>query len=112
MEVILGGVDIDAETAAEWGMLNRALPADELRPFVTAFAKRIATYPPGAVAKAKASVANADELSLREGMLEEAHLFQQTLRDPEAQRRMQRFVDLGGQTRAGELRLTDLISEL
>ena len=38
MEVILGGVDLDARTAEQWGYLNRALPADELRPFVTELA--------------------------------------------------------------------------
>ena len=109
MEIILGGVDIDAATAEAWGLLNRALPADELRPFVTNFAKRLASYPPVAVAAAKASVANADTMSLHDGLLEEAFLFQQTLRDPEAQRRMKRFIEVGGQTRAGE---TDLIGTI
>lgn len=112
MEIILGGVDIDAETAAEWGLLNRALEPDDLRPYVTALAKRIASYPPIAVAHAKAAVASADELSLHEGLLEEAFHFQKTLRDPEARRRMRRFLHLGGQTRAGELLLTDLVRDL
>lgn len=112
MEVILGGIDIDAQTAADWGLLNRALPLDELRPFVAAFAKKIAGYPPVAVALAKQSVANADTLSLHEGLLEEAYLFQKTLRDPEAQRRMTRFIEIGGQTRAGELDLVNLLDEL
>jgi enoyl-CoA hydratase/carnithine racemase len=112
MEIILGGVDIDAVTAADWGLLNRALPPDELRPFVTGLAKRIASYPPNAVAMAKASVANTDTMSLHDGMLEEAHLFQKTLRDPEAQRRMLRFLEIGGQTREGETRLTELTVDL
>ena len=112
MEIILGGVDIDAETAADWGMLNRALPPDELRPHVTALAKKIASYPPSAVALAKQSVVNSDDLSLHDGMLEESYLFQKSLRDPASQQRMQRFLDLGGQTREGELRLTDLIDEM
>lgn len=112
MEIILGGGDIDAATAEAWGLLNRALPPDELRPFVTGLARRIASYPPGAVALAKESVANTDTQPLHDGMLDEAHLFQRTLRDPDAQRRMQRFLDVGGQTREGELRLTELIDEL
>ena len=112
MEIILGGVDIDAETAEAWGLLNRALDPDELRPYVTSLAKRIASYPPIAVAAAKESVANADTLSLHEGLLEEAFLFQQTLRDPEAQRRMKRFMDVGGQTREGEKNLIDTIDKL
>lgn len=112
MEMILGGVDIDAETAQAWGLLNRALPPDELRPHVTALAKRIASFPPGAVAAAKASVGNADTISLHEGMLEEAFLFGQTLRDPEAQRRMKRFIEVGGQTREGEKDLQATLDKL
>ena len=112
MEIILGGVDIDAETAEAWGLLNRALPAQELRPHVTALAKRIASYPPVAVAAAKASVANTDTMSLHDGLLEEAYLFQQTLRDPEARRRMERFIEVGGQTREGENNLLDTIDKL
>ena len=64
------------------------------------------------VALAKESVANSDTMSLHDGMLEEAHLFQKTLRDPEAQRRMRLFLEIGGQTREGELRLSELIDEL
>ena len=45
MEIILGGVDIDAVTAERWGYLNRALPAEELRPFVDSLAHRIARFP-------------------------------------------------------------------
>lgn len=112
MEMILGGVDVDAVTAEAWGLLNRALPLEELRPHVTALAKRIAGYPPAAVAAAKASVANADTMSLHDGMLEEAFLFQQTLRDPEAQRRMKRFIEVGGQTRNGEKNLIETIDRL
>lgn len=112
MEIILGGVDIDAETAESWGLLNRALPPDELRPFVTALAKRMAGYPAVAMAAAKASVANADTMSLHDGMLEEAYLFQQTLRDPEARRRMEQFMAVGGQTREGEKNLLETIDKL
>ena len=112
MEIILGGVDVDAVTAESWGLLNRALPPDELRPHVTALAKRIAGYPPAAVAAAKASVANADTMSLHDGLLEEAFLFQQTLRDPEARRRMERFMEVGGQTRDGEKNLIETIDKL
>lgn len=112
MEVILGGIDIDAETAADWGILNRALPVDELGPHVADLARRIASYPPTAVALAKASVANTDTMPLLDGMVEEAYLFQQTIRDPEAQRRMARFLEVGGQTREGELNLMDTLDHL
>ena len=112
MEIILGGIDIDAETAEAWGMINRALPAAELRTHVDALADRIAGYPPIALAAAKQSVVNAEDKPLHDGMLDEAWLFQQTLRDPEAQRRMRRFLETGGQTREGELRLMDILADL
>jgi hypothetical protein len=51
-------------------------------------------------------------MSLHDGMLEEAFLFQQTLRDPEARRRMERFIEVGGQTRDGEKNLLDTIDQL
>jgi len=112
MEMILGGIDVDAVTAESWGLLNRALPLDQLRPHVTALAKRIASYPSVAVAAAKQAVANSDTLSLHDGMLEEAFLFQQTLRDPEARRRMERFIEVGGQTRDAEKNLIETIDKL
>jgi len=109
MEIILGGIDLDAETAERWGYLNRALPPDELRPFVDGLARRIAQFPAGAIARAKRSVCNAEELPLREGLVEEAYLFQQTLRDPEAQAAMRRFLEIGGQTREVEMRVAEAV---
>jgi enoyl-CoA hydratase/carnithine racemase len=112
MEIILGGVDIDAETAERWGYLNRALPPAELTPFVDALARRIASFPPLAVARAKQSVLNAESMPLRDGLVEEAYLFQATLRDPRAQSAMRAFLAHGGQTRDPELRVADLVTEL
>jgi len=112
LEIILGGVDIDADTAERWGYLNRALPPEELRPFVDSLARRIAGFPPNAVALAKQSVLNAESLPLQDGLVEEAFLFQATLRDPRAQDAMGRFLSLGGQTREPELRMGDLVTEL
>ncbi len=102
LEVILGGDDLDAETAEAWGYLNRALPPERLEPFVTTLARRIASFPPEAVRLAKASV-DAAENPLEEGLVEEAYLFQCLLRTDAAPRAMRRFLELGGQTREGEL---------
>ncbi|MFN3236315.1 MAG: enoyl-CoA hydratase/isomerase family protein [Pseudomonadales bacterium] len=111
MEVILGGDDLDAETAEQWGYLNRAFatPA-EMDAHVQQLAERIALWPKGAIARAKASVLNS-ELPIEQGMLEEAYLFQQTLRDPEAQAIMRAALQQGAQTREGELRINDLVVE-
>jgi enoyl-CoA hydratase/carnithine racemase len=111
LEVILGCDDLDADTAERWGYLNRALPPAELRPFVTRLARRIASFPAPAIAAAKQAVLAA-EPDPKEGLLDEGFAFQRLLRTPEAQRAMRRFLERGGQTRAGEQRLGALCAEL
>jgi enoyl-CoA hydratase/carnithine racemase len=111
LEVILGGDDLDAETAERWGWLNRIFEADEIGPFVDALAHRIASFPPPAVRLAKESVNAADKPWL-DGLFEEAYLFERLLRTDEARHNMQRFLDIGGQTREGELRVNELNAEL
>jgi enoyl-CoA hydratase/carnithine racemase len=111
LEIILAGDDLDAATAERWGLLNRALPADGIGPFVDALAARIASFPRDAVELAKESV-NAAELPLAEGLVEEAYRFQKLLRTKGAQENMRRFLDVGGQTRDGELAIGDLNAKL
>jgi len=112
MEVILGADDLDAETAERWGYLNRAMPAAQLRDWVTRLAYRIASFPPEAVALAKQSVNNADTMELTQALLEEQYLFQKLLRTSEAAPTMQRFLDAGGQTRDGELVVGELAARI
>lgn len=109
LEVILGCADVDAATAAAWGYVNRALPADELHAFVNALAARIATYPPEVVAAAKRAV-DAAVADPTRGLCVENQLFRETLAGPAAAERMQAFIDHGGQTR--EVELTALGLEL
>jgi enoyl-CoA hydratase/carnithine racemase len=111
MEVILGGDDLDAETAERWGYLNRIYAPDEIGPAVEKLAKRIASFPAEAVRLAKESV-NQSDRPLMEGLAEEAYLFDQTLRTDGAKRNMRKFLKIGGQTREGELRMGDLAAEL
>jgi len=104
LEIVLGCDDIDAATAAEWGYVNRALPPDELRPFVDVLASRIASFPGPAIARAKAAVDAAlpDPLP---GMCVEDQLFRECLADPDAaaDARMSAFLAAGGQTREVEV---------
>lgn len=111
LEIVLGSGDIDAETAAAWGWVNRSLPAGELDRFVDELAERIASFPAGAVAEAKAAVLDGlpDPVP---GMRREAQRFSRTLRDPEAIARMERFLELGGQTREVEQDLAALFPQL
>src|SRR5205807_4476462 len=89
LEIVLGCEDFPAELAERYGYLNRALPAAELGPFVERLARRLASFPAEAIALAKASV-NAAELPTVEGLLEEAHYFNQSMATRAAQERMQR----------------------
>src|ERR1700733_10755216 len=53
LEIILGSDDLDAETAALYGWVNRALPDAELDAFVDNLARRIASFDKPALAEAK-----------------------------------------------------------
>jgi enoyl-CoA hydratase/carnithine racemase len=112
MEMVLGGVDVDAVTAEQWGWLNRAFATvAELDSYVDALARRIASFPPTAVRLAKESV-NQSLGDPTEALLDESFRFQQTLRDPASQQRMRAFLSVGGQTREAELRVAELSGEL
>ncbi|MEC8182198.1 MAG: enoyl-CoA hydratase/isomerase family protein [Pseudomonadota bacterium] len=111
MELILSGDDMDAETAERWGYLNRIFAPDAITPYVDTLARRIASFPPTAVRVAKESVNNSEKPWL-EGLFEEAYLFEGLLRTEAAQRNMQRFLEIGGQTREGESRMDELCAAL
>jgi len=111
LEVILGGIDLDAETAERWGWLNRAFDANEIGPYVDALAKRIASFPPEAVRLAKRAV-DAAALPLKDGLIEEAFLFQELMRTDAARRNMQKFTEMGGQTREGEMNIAELSAKV
>ena len=111
MEIVLGGEDIDAETAERWGYLNRIYAAADIDQAVSDLAQRIGRFPQPAVRLAKASV-NAAELPLAQGLSEEAYLFARTIRTAEAQTAMTKFMAMGGQTREGEMRVADLVDEV
>ena len=111
MELILSGDDMDAETAERWGYLNRIFAPDAITPYVTNLARRIASFPSTAVRVAKESVNNSEKPWL-EGLLEEAYLFEGLLRTEAARHNMQRFLEIGGQTREGESRMNELCAAL
>jgi len=111
MEVVLGGGDLDAKTAERWGYLNRLFEVGEIDDWVSKFAQRIAGFPAEAVRLAKAAVL-ASENPLEEGLKEEAFLFAKLLRTQDAQSQMRQFLELGGQTTEGELRVGELSGEL
>lgn len=111
LEIILGCDDVPADLAEQWGYVNRALPPAALGPFVDRLAARIASFPAGAIALAKAAVDAADT-TVVDGLLAEADAFNQSLALPETQARMQRFMQAGGQTVEVEKRLDAAVEKL
>jgi enoyl-CoA hydratase/carnithine racemase len=113
MEVVLGGDDLDAETAERWGLLNRCFhDVASCRAHVDALAARIAKFPVTAVQEAKASVLAAERLPHTEALIENLWCFYRSTRGPEAMARMKAFIEAGGQKRAGELDLQNTLSKL
>jgi enoyl-CoA hydratase/carnithine racemase len=104
LEVILGGMDIDAATAEAWGYVDRALPADELRRFVDKLARRIASCPPEAISAAKRAVDAAldERIDQATGLRIEDQLLRQTLATPAARQRLQTIIGAGAQSREFE----------
>ena len=97
LEIILGCDDVPADLAERWGYVNRALPPDDLWPFVERLAARIASFPAPAIALAKEAV-NAADRTVLDGLLVEADCFNRSLATHEAQQRMRAFMAAGGQT--------------
>ena len=110
-ELILGGIDLDAQTGDDWGYFTRALPPEELDDYVEWLAVRIASFDPAAVKGAKSSLLNSVP-SLKNGLINESQIFSDLCYSQDGQRSLRRFLELGGQTVEGELRISDLSAEV
>jgi enoyl-CoA hydratase/carnithine racemase len=101
MEVMLSSQDYDADLAERYGWVNRAMPPEELRPFVTALARRIAAFPAAGPCALKRRI-NDIALAPLADVRTDAGLFQQTIREPRAQARTKELLD-GGMQEKGAL---------
>jgi enoyl-CoA hydratase/carnithine racemase len=111
LEVLLGCNDFSAELAERYGYINRALPAEELTPFVEKLAQRIASFPAHAIAHAKAAVDMGAFSSLAEGLLVEAHESDLSVASEVTQARVKEAFKVGAETYEGELEMA-FISKL
>ncbi len=105
LEVLLGCDDISAELAERYGYVNRALPADQLTPFVERLAHRIASFPAHTVAHVKAAVDVGAFGSLAAGLLVEAHESDLCVASEVTQARVAEALQVGAETYEGELEL-------
>jgi enoyl-CoA hydratase/carnithine racemase len=86
LEIILGSDDFDAETAALYGWINRALPDEELDDFVDTLARRIASFDRAALSEAKRLV-NRRTLPRAEDLIETQDSFLAAFSWPSLQER-------------------------
>lgn len=75
LELILSGDMIDATEALRIGLVNRVVPAAELRETVAGYASRLASKSPLALARALEAVISGGEIAQGEAMRLEAALF-------------------------------------
>lgn len=113
-EVILGGDDFSAEEAERYGWINRALPPEELGPFVDRLARRIASYPAQTLLETKRTIQAIADDNIERDLLSEQRAFDRLMSDPRSERvdRMQRFLEWGVQTRDGERTLAESCESL
>jgi enoyl-CoA hydratase/carnithine racemase len=105
LEVLLACNDFSAELAERYGYINRALPADELTPFVERLARRIASFPAHTIAHVKTAVDQGGLGSLAEGLLVEAHESDLSVASDVTQARVAEALKVGAETYEGELEL-------
>ncbi|MGW1048902.1 enoyl-CoA hydratase/isomerase family protein [Streptomyces sp. NPDC002521] len=106
LEVVLTADLFDAETAASYGWINRALPTHELDEFVDRIARNIATLPDGVIEAARRSLPADD---FKEGLLRENDALASTISLPAAQHLISGALQDGAQTPAGERDLEGLM---
>jgi enoyl-CoA hydratase/carnithine racemase len=103
LEVLVGCNDFSAELAERYGYINRALPPDELTPFVEKLAHRIACFPAHAIAHTKAAVDAGAFGSFAEGFLVEAHESDLSVASEATQELATRALTAGAETYESEL---------
>ncbi|ACU63545.1 enoyl-CoA hydratase/isomerase family protein [Chitinophaga pinensis] len=111
LELVLGAELLDAKTAELYGVVNRALPQDQLYTYVETLATRIAGLPAGVAAGAKKAVdaANGDRY---EGLATENKLCMDLFLRPETVQLAKVALAAGAQTREGERDLEGIMNSL
>ena len=111
LELLLGCNDFSAVLAESYGFINRALPANELTPFVEKLARRIASFPAHTIAHAKAAVDKGAFASIAEGLLVEAQESNLSVASEVTQARVAEALKMGAETYEGELEM-EFVSRL
>ena len=111
LEVMLSAEDYDAGLAERYGWVNRALPTDELGPFVSSLAHRIAGFPAAGHVAVKDRV-NAIALAPVKEFRRDSDRFGDGVREPETQRLIEAAFRRGLQIPDGEMVLSSMLADL
>ena len=111
LELIVGGLDLDAATGEKWGYFNRSLPKEELDLFITRFLDRVASFSSESVRSAKEAL-QLSTPNLVRGLVKENTLFNERNNSESGRELMKRFLDLGGQSVLQESRIEEFALEV
>ncbi|MFN8223656.1 MAG: enoyl-CoA hydratase-related protein [Gaiellales bacterium] len=89
----LTGEQIDAETAAAWGLVERVVPAGELRETAITLARTIASYSPFALGTLRELARATRDVSLEEGLRAEDDAFLRCLRSDDGAEGVDAFLE-------------------
>jgi enoyl-CoA hydratase/carnithine racemase len=95
LEIILSGNDYDADTAAAYGWINRAVKDDELDAFVDNFAKRVASFDKQAIVSIKSIMNERAPFPKNEHIMETQTRFFQSLLWEESRKRVKTLLEQG-----------------
>lgn len=109
LELVLTGDDVDADTAADYGWINRAVPDSELDAVVSRIAHQIAELPHGVAAAVKRILAPTD---LTGGYQREETEWAALVGQPAAAQLMSTSLERGAQTRTGERNLEAILRSI
>jgi len=113
MEIIIGADDFDADTAAMYGWINRAIPDAELDDFVDRFAKRVASFDREVISIAKKVIQKRLHLAQIEDFKETQKMFFDAISQPQTQSRIKQIIGAGFQQPGQfELELGRLIGQV
>ena len=93
LESILSAKDFDADQAAEYGTINRALDPQEIGPFVDSLAERISLWPSAAINACKQAVYASIDKPIEDALKEEAYWLYQATSQTAAIKRFQNAYD-------------------
>lgn len=93
MQMLLTGEMVNAETAVEWGLVNAAVPADQLEPNVTGLAQRIAESSAATLAIGKRAFYDQIDRTEPDAYAAMAEVMATNAMIPDAQEGMSAFLD-------------------